>query len=97
MIKLNCFSCGKELTFAERVGLRDECLHCHADVHVCKNCLHYDPNSYNECREPVAERVREKERSNYCDFFRPGGQGKGASGPNKDFLSAAEALFKKKS
>jgi hypothetical protein len=25
--------------------------------------------SYNECREPQAERVIEKDRSNFCDFF----------------------------
>jgi hypothetical protein len=25
--------------------------------------------AYNDCREPQAERVIEKGRSNYCDFF----------------------------
>jgi hypothetical protein len=41
--------------------------------------------------------VREKERSNFCDFFQPS-TGEGGSGPSRDQLkNAAEALFKKKS
>jgi hypothetical protein len=92
---LNCFSCGKEVQVLGRVGRRDECPACHADVHVCKNCEFYDPKVYNECRETTAEVVREKDRANYCDFFDPR---KGSSGATSkaDLLRAqAEALFKK--
>lgn len=96
MIRLKCFHCGTELTFSERVGLRDECPKCREDVHVCKNCKFYDRTAYNECREPSAEVVLEKERSNHCEYFQPG-TGLGGSGPTKDDLrAAAEALFKKK-
>lgn len=95
--KFNCFACGKEVEFIDRVGLRDECQHCGADLHSCRNCRHYDVKVYNECRETSAEVVREKERSNFCDFFEPG-DGTGAAHQAKDkMLSAAEALFKKKS
>lgn len=89
-----CFSCGKTLTFPEKVGLREECPFCRADVHVCKNCEFYDPKVYNECREPQAERVAEKERSNRCEYFRPRA---GASEQDKaaQLKAAAEALFKK--
>lgn len=45
------------------------CDRCRADVHVCRNCKFYDPKAYNECHEPQAERVVEKDRRNRCDFF----------------------------
>ena len=95
-IQLTCFSCQKVTEFGERVGLRDECSHCGADAHVCKNCQHYDPKVYNECKETSAERVREKERANYCDYFVAGGSAASAATQKQDLLSAAEALFKKK-
>jgi hypothetical protein len=92
--KLQCFSCHKEVPLLGNVGRRDECPFCHADMHVCKNCQHYDPKAYNECKEPQADRVVEKERSNFCDYFSPG-SGSGAEDAKKDLLAAAEALFKK--
>ena len=62
---------------------------------MCKNCRFYDPTAYNECREPSAEVVREKERANFCDYFEAG-SGKGGNQSKEELLSAAEALFKKK-
>ena len=91
-----CHACGAQVPLLGIVGRRDECFKCHADLHVCKNCLHYDPNAYNECREPSADVVREKDRSNFCDYFTPG-NGKGPQDRAKDLKAAAEALFKKKS
>lgn len=97
-IELRCFSCGKDLEYVERVGLREECPQCHADVHVCKNCSFYDPKVYNECRETQAEVIREKDRANRCDFFQPGKGAGDASVLDKKaaMKAAAEALFKKK-
>jgi len=96
MIELKCYHCGEPLKFADRIGLREECPKCRNDVHVCKNCAFYDVTAYNECREPSAEVVREKDRANYCDYFQPG-DGRGGAGKSKsDLMSAAEALFKKK-
>lgn len=53
----------------ERVGRRESCPKCGADLHCCRNCRFYDPTVYNECRETQAERVVEKEKSNFCDYF----------------------------
>lgn len=94
--KLHCFSCGTEMSFPHVPGRRDECPKCGADVHVCRNCRNYDRNAYNECREPSAEVVREKDRANFCDFFQPGSGGVSAVDQKKDLMAAAEALFKKK-
>lgn len=97
-IQLICFQCKKTTEFSDRVGLRDECMHCHADAHVCLNCQHYDPKAYNECREPSAERVQNKDRANYCDYFAAGRGGAEAQLTQQQaLLAAAEALFKKKS
>lgn len=96
-IEVNCFSCEKKLEFSDRIGLRDSCWSCGADAHVCRNCQHYDDKSYNECREPVAERIREKDRSNFCDQFVPRQWAGGVQKSKEDLMSAAEALFKKKS
>ena len=94
MAEFSCFSCQGSVTQEGTVGRRDDCPHCGADLHVCLNCRFYDQTAYNECKEPQAERVLEKDRSNFCDYFEPGR--KGESGPSKDdLLSAAEALFKK--
>lgn len=98
MSSLNCFSCRKEntLVVGSVIGRGDECSHCGADLHVCKNCEFYDPKSYNECRERSADVVREKDRSNFCDFFSPRKGAFGAAAEKEKMMSAAEALFKKK-
>jgi len=77
---MRCFACGAEVALAagERVGFRDACSRCGADLHTCRNCAHHDPAAYNECREPQAERVAERERANRCDYFTPGAGGGGA-------------------
>jgi hypothetical protein len=79
------------------VGRRDSCSSCDADLHVCLNCKHYDTSAYNLCREPQADRVLDKDRSNYCDYFSfREGQGKVPSGPSKlDRKSKLDDLFKK--
>ena len=95
---MRCFACGSETTLAagERVGFRDACGRCGADLHVCRNCAHHDPTAYNECREPQAERVSERERANRCDYFTPGA---GAGGARAREQAAArgklDTLFKK--
>ena len=95
-VTLKCFKCGTELSFVDRVGRREECPKCREDVHVCRNCDFYDPKVYNECREPAAEVVRDKERANHCEYFRPGQRSGGAGAANDALRAAAEALFKKK-
>lgn len=94
-----CFQCKKinEIaTSSGQIGRREECQFCKWDLHVCKNCEMYDPQSYNECREPSAEVVREKERANFCDYFKARTSGDVTDHKAK-LLSAAEALFKKNS
>ena len=65
-------------------------------LRCCLHCGFHAPGTYNECKEPQAERVVEKERSNFCDYFvfrdaASGNQGKDAGDPAKAKLAS---LFK---
>jgi hypothetical protein len=66
---VTCAGCGAALGSPERVGRRDTCPQCHADLHVCRQCRFYEPHAADGCREPQAERVVDKARSNFCDYF----------------------------
>ena len=91
----NCWNCGTELTALD-YGRSDICRKCGRDTKVCKGCSFFDPMANNQCHESQAERVVDKERSNFCDYFRPSA-GRGSGATSRDAMkSAAEALFKKK-
>src|SRR4051812_20915490 len=90
-----CWSCGKPIEL-NNFHRQDVCENCRRDTHVCKNCEHYDPTYNNLCRESSADRVVEKERSNFCDYFKPSGRAGGNSKSADDLKAAAAALFKKK-
>ena len=74
MGKFSCNAChfAIELASGERIGFRDTCSACSADLHSCHNCAHHDPNAHNECRESSSERVGDRERANRCDYFTVG-------------------------
>ena len=57
------------------------------------NCTFYDKNRANECFEPQVERVKEKDRSNYCDYFRFKDDA-GQKDPRTDAQKAWKDLFK---
>ena len=67
-----CAACNAalELDSPSSIGRRDCCPYCGADLHSCRNCQHYSVSAYNECIETQADRVLEKERSNFCEYFR---------------------------
>lgn len=69
---LVCWKCGAALA-ALSLPLRrlDECPKCHAELHVCKMCVLFDTQVYQQCREPTVEEVRDKTRANFCDHFKP--------------------------
>ena len=92
---MKCFNCQTELdlTPGEKIGRGKTCDECYADLHCCQMCQFFDESSYNECREPVAQRVVEKEKANFCDYFK-------LADTNPDYqkdqlLQQAASLFKK--
>lgn len=96
-----CWNCSENLSDGN-FGRQDECPGCLKETRVCRNCFFYDPLCYNSCREIQAERVAEKEKTTFCDFFRsvpPSSAPR--SGPRSKKSTdtprqAAEALFKSK-
>lgn len=64
-----CAACGADLGHPERVGRRDVCPRCEAELHACRQCRFHDAAVIDGCREPQAERVRDKARANFCDYF----------------------------
>lgn len=93
-----CFSCGKELEAIDRIGRREVCPSCGSDLHCCRNCEFYDKHAYNECREPQAERVLEKDKSNFCDYFQLAAAPRGGKIHNEEAEAKKrlEGLFRKK-
>ncbi|HXG18909.1 MAG TPA: hypothetical protein VNN62_07535 [Methylomirabilota bacterium] len=92
-----CHRCQRALHFLDRVGRRDTCPDCGADLHCCLNCLFYDPHYANACREPNADNVLNKEAGNFCEYFAfaENRQSRHASAAS-DVRAKLEALFKKK-
>jgi hypothetical protein len=64
-----CHKCLKDLEIKTPVGRKDVCPSCGSDLRCCLNCGFHAQGTYNECRESQAERVTEKERNNFCDYF----------------------------
>ena len=91
-----CYRCGKEVMIPKIVGRKDVCPGCQADLRCCLNCTFYDDRVYNQCRESQAERVLDKDRSNFCDYFVyrnvDSGRDPGEKQTARDIL---ESLFKK--
>ncbi|MDF2176913.1 hypothetical protein P2G88_01430 [Aliiglaciecola sp. CAU 1673] len=86
-----CWQCGKLLEgLILPMSRREECAHCGADQHVCKLCEHFDGRY---CTEQRAEPPTDKEKANFCDYFKPkanayGGGYKDKSQAAKDKLAA---------
>lgn len=94
-MKVKCFSCKKELEFDQgfNISRTEECPYCYANIHSCKMCKFFNTSSYNNCSEPSAERVVEKEKANFCDFYQLTNSTDSTNNIN-DAKAAAAALFK---
>jgi hypothetical protein len=93
---LSCWKCGKPLVdLLLPVSRTAECRNCHAPLHVCRQCEFYDTRVANHCREPIAEKVKDKTRANFCGYFRPAPVIAAGGGEDKAAAAQAEleALF----
>lgn len=96
----SCWRCGRHLDSGD-YARGSACPGCRSETRCCRNCEFYDPRLNNECKESQADRVVDKEKSVFCEFFRPR---KASAAPAKQFVDPAEgkakaafdALFKKK-
>jgi len=69
---LACYRCGAALSgLSLPLSRRDQCPECSADLHVCRMCGNFDTRVPRQCREDGADDVTEKERPNFCEWFKP--------------------------
>ncbi len=66
---VTCWSCGRTWEFSPPLARSELCLGCRRDAKVCLNCRFYDRHANRECAESQAELVKDKEKSNFCDWF----------------------------
>jgi len=93
-MNITCKSCGKSFN-VDGISMREECPHCSADIHACVYCKFYNKSAYNECKEPQADRVVDKNRNNFCDYFSFSSDGVSSVPFNKAaYLKELDSLFK---
>ena len=97
-MRMSCYNCQHIWETDPPLERSASCPQCHNDAKVCRNCEFYDRSAHHECREPEAEWVRDKERSNFCTYFSPRQSGT-ASEKDKskdDIQRKLDDLFKTK-
>jgi hypothetical protein len=90
-----CWHCGSEMNSAD-YGRENSCRQCEKPTRVCRNCRWYAPERPNQCEEPMAERVLDKTRANFCGYFEPTATPRDGGGATsqENLRQAAEDLFK---
>ena len=69
------------------------CPKCGKDLRVCLNCVFYSPGAHWDCRENIPEAVRDKDRANFCDYFRFRQGGAAEPGPGRAKKENARDAF----
>ncbi len=64
-----CWKCKQEIKL-ETITRTSECPECKTDLHSCKNCFNYSPESHYECHETIEDPIFDKEKANFCDSFK---------------------------
>jgi hypothetical protein len=91
-----CYHCHKKIpVFGPiKIARTEECPYCSTSLHCCKMCKFFDSTVYNECLESNAERIVDKEKANFCDYFNLS-SGTSNKASREDLLKSADSLFKK--
>ncbi len=69
---VTCYKCGEVTSKDRKIWHLEVCENCNSYLHVCLNCKFYDPQASKQCREPEADKIADKDKSNYCEYFEPG-------------------------
>lgn len=96
--RIECWRCGKVLKPEQLPITRlEQCRHCHADLHVCRLCRYWNLRYTSKCSHDHAEPPLDRERSNFCQYFRPvaGSFGNAKVPAGESARSSLEALFGK--
>lgn len=87
-----CWHCGRKLAAID-YAREGECPACRRQTHVCRNCKFFRPGLANACREPVAEAVTDKQRANFCGYFKPSSTAHQPAADPQVLRAAADDLF----
>lgn len=95
MKNITCYNCKKIIPIlgAFQVTRTEECPYCGRHLHSCKMCTFYDQKVYNECRESNADRIVDKEKANFCDYFNLS-DGLHTELAAEELINSANKLFK---
>jgi hypothetical protein len=94
-----CWECGASLKDIVRpFSHYAQCPKCRAELHVCKQCVHYAPRYITGCKHEHADKVLEKGKANHCGFFLPrhnafGGKAERLVDSNAEARAQLDALF----
>ena len=89
-----CWKCKKDINSDTKITRSSTCPVCGSDLHCCKNCVYFSPGSHYDCHEDVDELVTDKERSNFCDYFKAKLKfDSSSSDKNQKAIDAFNALF----
>ncbi len=94
--RIECWRCGTAVKSDQLPITRlEQCLHCHADLHVCRLCRSWNPRYTSKCSHDHAEPPLDRERANFCQYFRPAaGAFRSAGTPaGESARTGLEALF----
>lgn len=88
----NCWHCGQLLT-SNDFARESRCPACSKPTYCCRNCARYAKDKPNDCAEPIADWVSDKERSNFCGYFEPAKREQASKQDADELLRAAQSLF----
>jgi hypothetical protein len=95
-MEVNCYHCGAAISPELTKQRSAVCPQCSRDLRVCLNCKFYSPGDHWDCRENISELVKDKDRSNFCDWFSPNTKkrdGQGGAEKDKSAKKAFDDLF----
>lgn len=62
-----CFNCSTALP--ADFAFAGTCPKCNSDLHVCKQCTHFEPSTRFQCTKPIPVRIPLKDKANECTLF----------------------------
>jgi hypothetical protein len=62
-----CYNCAT--TLPPGVDFFGACPKCHAELHCCKQCSHFEPSIRFQCLKPIPARIPYKDKANECTLF----------------------------
>jgi len=69
VVASRCFNCAVALP--RDTDFAGKCFKCGADLHCCKQCVHFDSSTRFQCLKPIPARIAVKDKANECELFTP--------------------------